>query len=253
MRRGCGSSPFQEVLLSLPLSAPLYRLRREARRLARETSIPLHEALDRVAATQGFARWSLLVARHAAMPPAERLLAWLEPGDLLLIGARPGQGKTRLGLQLASLAARRGGRAVFFTLEWDARTVVERLRAQGADLAALAPRFEIDDSPAISAAHIVARLADAPRGTLAVVDYLQLLDQKRSNPELATQIDQLAVFARSRGVTLAFISQIDRRYDPAAKPLPDIGDVRLPNPLDLALFGKTCFLHGERFSLREAA
>lgn len=237
----------------MPLSAPLYRLRRDARRLAREASIPLHEALDRVAGAQGFACWSLLVARHAAAKPAERLHAWLEPGDLLLIGARPGQGKTRLGLELASLAAWRGSRAVFFTLEWDARTVVERLRALGADLAALAPCFKIDDSPAISAGHIVARLADAPRGTLAVVDYLQILDQKRSNPDLAAQISQLAAFARSRGVTLAFISQIDRGFDPAAKPLPDIGDVRLPNPLDLTLFGKTCFLHGERFRMREAA
>ena len=238
--------------MSLPLSAPLYRLRREARRLARDASIPLHAALDQIAHSQGFARWSLLAARHAAMAPAERLLDWLEPGDLLLIGARPGQGKTRLGLELASLAARRGGRAVFFTLEWDARTVVERLRAQGAELAALAPRFEIDDSPAICAGHIVERLAEAPRGTLAVVDYLQLLDQKRSNPDLAPQIDQLATFARHRGVTLAFISQIDRRYDPAAKPLPGLEDVRLPNPLDLAVFGKTCFLHGGRFRMREA-
>ncbi|RUU73632.1 DNA helicase, partial [Mesorhizobium sp. M7A.T.Ca.TU.009.01.3.1] len=32
-------------------------------------------------------------------------------------------------------------------------------------------------------------------------------------------------------------------YDPAKKPCPDIGDVRLPNPLDLSLFDKTCFLN----------
>ncbi|RWX70261.1 DNA helicase, partial [Mesorhizobium sp. M2A.F.Ca.ET.039.01.1.1] len=32
-------------------------------------------------------------------------------------------------------------------------------------------------------------------------------------------------------------------YDPARRPFPDIGDIRLPNPLDLSLFDKACFLN----------
>ena len=38
-------------------------------------------------------------------------------------------------------------------------------------------------------------------------------------------------------------SRIDRRFDASPAALPGIADVRLPNPLDLALFSKTCFLH----------
>lgn len=52
----------------------------------------------------------------------------------------------------------------------------------------------------------------------------------------------LRAFARARGLTVAFLSQIDRRYDPTVKALPDLEDIRLPNPLDLGLFDKACFL-----------
>lgn len=38
----------------MKLSAPIYHLKRKAKRLSREAGIPLHDALDRVAATEGF-------------------------------------------------------------------------------------------------------------------------------------------------------------------------------------------------------
>ncbi len=227
----------------MKLSAPIYRLKRKAKELARKDDIPLHLALDRVAIGEGFGAWSLLAARSAESLSAEGLLAWLEPGDLLLIGARPGHGKTLLSLQLAVEAMKAGRRAVFFTLEYTAKDVLGRFRALGVDPAQFEALFSFDDSEAISADHIMRALAEAPRGTLAIVDYLQLLDQKRGNAELADQIRDLKAFALARGVILAFISQIDRSYDPAAKPCPDLGDVRLPNPLDLSLFSKTCFLN----------
>ena len=66
-----------------------------------------------------------------------------------------------------------------------------------------------------------------------VVDYLQLLDQKRGDPELMVQVRALQSFARDRGLIIVFISQIDRSYDPSMKSCPISGDVRLPNPLDL--------------------
>lgn len=76
-----------------------------------------------------------------------------------------------------------------------------------------------------------------------VIDYLQLLDQKRENLALAVQVRVLKAFARDRGLIVVFISQIDRSYDPVAKPLPGLADVRLPNPLDLSLLNWTCFLN----------
>ena len=227
----------------MKLSAPVYRLKRKAKKLARKDDIPHHLALDRVAIGEGFGAWSLLAAKSAETLSAEGLLARLEPGDLLLIGARPGHGKTLLSLQLAIEAMKAGRRAVFFTLEYTVRDVLGRFRALGVEPAQFEALFTFDDSDAISADHIMQALAEAPGGTLAIVDYLQLLDRKRGNPELGAQISTLKAFAREKGAILAFISQIDRSYDPAVKPCPDLDDVRLPNPLDLSLFSKSCFLN----------
>ena len=225
------------------LSAPVYRLKRQARLMSRGENIPLHQALDRVAAEEGFGSWSLLAAKAAEAAPAGRLLARLMPGDMVLVAARPGQGKTLMSLELAVTAMKQGNRAVFFTLEYVHADILDRFRDIGADPADFDRLFEFNNSDAISAGYIIEALRSAPRGTLAVIDYLQLLDQKRENPELMVQIRALRSFARERGLVLVFISQVDRSYDSSSKPFPDIGDIRLPNPLDLSLFDKACFLN----------
>lgn len=227
----------------MKLSAPIYHLKRKAKLLSRAENIPLHEALDRIAFQEGYNGWSLLAAKLSASRPAGKLFAQLKPGDLVLVGARPGQGKTLMSLELAMEAMKSGCRAVFFTLEYTEKEVLDRFQAIGAEYAQFDGLFEFDCSDAISADYIMETLASAPRGTVVVVDYLQLLDQKRENPALAVQVRALKSFARDRGLIIVFISQIDRSYDPSKKPLPDARDVRLPNPLDLRLFNKTCFLN----------
>jgi len=233
------------------LSAPVYRLKRQARLMSRGENIPLHQALDRVAAEEGFGSWSLLAAKAAEAAPAGRLLARLMPGDMVLVAARPGQGKTLMSLELAVTAMKQGNRAVFFTLEYVHADILDRFRDIGADPADFDRLFEFDNSDAISAGYIIEALRSAPRGTLAVIDYLQLLDQKRENPELMVQIRALRSFARERGLVLVFISQVDRSYDSSSKPFPDIGDIRLPNPLDLSLFDKACFLNKGEIRFQE--
>jgi hypothetical protein len=132
--------------------------------LARKDDIPLHLALDRVAIGEGFGTWSLLAAKSAETLSADGLLARLESGDLLLIGARPGHGKTLLSLQLAVEAMKAGRPAVFFTLEYTARDVLGRFRVLGVDPGQFEALFSFDDSEAISADHIMRALAKAPRG-----------------------------------------------------------------------------------------
>jgi replicative DNA helicase len=179
----------------------------------------------------------------SATAPASKLFAQLRPGDLVLVGARPGHGKTLLSLELAVEAMKAGNKSVFFSLEYVERHVLDCFRAIGVERAQFGSLFEFDNSDAISADHIAKKLASASSGTLAIIDYLQILDQRRENPELMVQVRALKSLARDRGVIIVFISQIDRSYDPAMKPYPDLQDVRLPNPLDLKLFNKTCFLN----------
>ena len=237
----------------MKLSTPIYHLKRKAKRMSREQGVPLHDALDRVAATEGFSAWSMLAAKAAAMTPANRLFPQFRPGDLVLVGARPGQGKTLMSLELAVAAMKSGHRAAFFSLEYTEKDVFDRVRAIGADPAQFDKLFEVDCSDVISADYVVKQMATAPRGTIVVIDYLQLLDQRRENPDLTVQVRALKSFARDKGLIVVFISQIDRSYDPAIKPCPDLSDVRLPNPLDLKLFDKTCFLNNSEVQFRAAS
>jgi hypothetical protein len=227
----------------MKLSAPVYHLKRRAKLLSRKEKIPLHEALGRIALKEGFGSWGLLIAKAPALTATTRLYARMEPGDMVLVGARPGHGKTLLSLELAAEAMRSGKRSVFFTLEYTQRDIADRFKDIGIDATRFAGLFEFDNSDAMAADYIMERLALAPPGTLVVIDYLQLLDQKRENPELMVQVRALKSFARDRGLIMVFISQIDRTYDPSRKSCPDLRDVRLPNPLDLGLFNKTCFLN----------
>lgn len=234
----------------MKLSAPPHRLKQRARTLSRQQGIPLNKALNRIAQEEGFRSWSLLAARTSGLPSARDLFAQFGPGDLVLLAARPGQGKTMMGLELIAEAIRQGQKGVFFTLEYTAKEVFDRLQTIGADRASFNKRFELDESDDISADHIESRLASAPRGTVAVIDYLQLLDQKRKNPELSVQVQTLKSLARKSGLIIIMISQIDRSFEPSTRTFPDLEDVRLPNPLDLTLFSKACFLNNGTMKMK---
>lgn len=235
------------------LSAPIYQLKRRAKLLARDEKIALHDALDRIARGEGFAGWSLLSSQFAMSAPSKAVLSRLADGDMLLLGARPGHGKTLLALQLLLDAAREGREAVFFTLEYSRQETEEHIRSLDAGARGLGDKLEIVTSDDISADYIIRHLSGLARGTIAIIDYLQILDQQRSKPALSDQMLALRNFARAAGVVLGFISQIDRSFDPATKAMPDIGDVRLPNPVDPGFFSKACFLHNGEVRLQDIA
>lgn len=237
----------------MKLSAPIYQLKRRAKLLARNENVPLHTALDRIARDEGFSGWSLLSARVAMGATASDMLSRLSDGDLLLLGARPGHGKTLLGLQLLLDAIRDGRKAVFYTLEYTDQQTRERIRSLEDKMSGLADALEIVTSDDICADFITDHLVGAARGTVAVIDYLQILDQRRDKPALSEQIVALRRFARKTGSVFAFISQIDRAYDSATKPLPNMEDVRLPNKVDVGLFSKACFLHEGKVQFQDMA
>ena len=227
----------------MKLSAPIYRLKRQAKILSRSQGLPLHEALDRIAAQEGFPRWSLLAAHMSITSTAKTLLSHFSPGDLVLLGARPGHGKTQLGLELTVEAMKLGRQGVFFSLEYSVTDILDLFHRIEEDPAAFRDSLEFDTSDSISATYIMDRLATTPARTVVVIDYLQLLDQKRQNPELMAQVHALKTFTQKHNLIMVFLSQIDRSFDSSAGVCPGLNDVRLPNPLDLKLFKKTCFLH----------
>ncbi len=226
----------------MKLSAPIYRLKRRAREFSRAENVPLHQALDRIAREEGYESWSLLASR-VSHTPGQDLFRDLQPGELVLLGARPGQGKTLLGFELLIESMKKGRSTMLFTFEYNEAEISSTFEAVGAKLSDYLELFSFDTSDDISAARVIDRLRSAPRGTVVLIDYLQLLDQKRDNPPLSEQMSELAAFARERGLVMVFISQIDRRYETTGKTIPDISDVRLPNPLNLSVFDRACFLN----------
>lgn len=231
------------------LSAPIYRLKHKAKTLSRDTHIPLNQALDHIAAEEGFERWSLLAAQTSASTPSVTLLDRLDLGDLLLLASRPGHGKTRLGIEVLVAAMKQGRQGVFFTLEFTGKEVLDLLHSVSGYKQSLHDRFEFDTSDEISADYIIKRMHSAAPNTVVVIDYLQLLDQKREKPDLMAQVRQLKSFAKERGLIIIFISQIDRSYTSSSRHFPSLDDVRLPNPLDVELFNKTCFMNDGQLSI----
>ncbi len=237
----------------MKLSTPIFQLKRRAKLMARRDGIPLHQALDHVASTEGFSRWSLLSSRLAASSLPRTLLRQLSAGELLLMAGRPGHGKTTLGLELLLEAARSGRKACFFTLESTEPQVRSHLARLSPDNPQIAERIDILTSEDIGADYIIRQIEGSPRETIAVIDYLQILDQRRDKPPLAEQAEALHRFAGQAGIIMGFVSQIDRTYDPETRRLPDLRDIRRAGHLDLRLFHKACFLHGGEAQLQAVA
>ncbi len=97
------------------MTFPIFVLKRQARRLARDKNLPLHRR-STSAQSQGFQAWSHLVSASSRRARPEPDIV-TQPGELLLIGARPGQGKTLYGLTWAADAVRAGHQASIFSLE----------------------------------------------------------------------------------------------------------------------------------------
>ena len=237
----------------MKLSAPIYRLKRRARILSRTAGIPHHEALDRIAREEGFRAWGLLADHASGSRLGKRLRSELRLGDLVIVAARPGHGKTLLSLEIAVEAMKAGHRSAFFSLECNETDLRRYFTAIDESFEQFADRFDFDDSDDICAAHIVLRLQTAAPGTVVVIDCLQSLDHRRENAGLMDQVRLLKAFAVERGLILVFISQIHRRFDPKLRAVPALGDIRLPNPLDLGLFDQACFLHGGEVELTAIA
>lgn len=229
--------------IDMKLSLPIYLLKQQAKALARSEAIPLHEAQNRIARREGFSAWSLLARLAASKDPIAAVLDQLQPGELALLGARPLQGKTLMGLQLLQRAMAAGRAAAFFSLDMTSESVLARWQALDETGEQPIDALLLDTSDDISSATIMERLADMPSRGLVVIDYLQILDQRRSSPTLEDQVRNLRAFAKLRDIVVVFIAQIDRRFEVEGGELPTLDDVRLPNPLDLSLFDRACFLH----------
>ena len=181
----------------------------------------------------------------------------LAPGELVVIGASSGTGKSIAGLGICAHAALRLGiPSVIFTMEMTRREVMLRLIAGEArvplhnlqhrrlsdddwhriknvqDRITAAP-LVIDDSPAMSVATIRSRLremARSPAAGLAVVDYLTLLRdpegaENRQNA-VASNARALKHIAGEFGIPVVAAAQLNRDMERRSDKRPQPSDLR---------------------------
>lgn len=233
----------------MKLSLPIFVLKNQAKTLKRCQSISMIEALNKIAEGEGYSSWSLLKSKYSSSLPCDynEVLDYFNDGDLVLIGARPGTGKTSFTIGFFIQAIQRKlAMNYFFTLSEVKKGVVGRMEMYDKSIDRFDQFFSLNYSNKINADYIIKSTEEGiSRGSLIVVDYLQLLDEKRVNPPLQKQIEELKKYAREKGCIIIFISQLDREVENRSNKEPSIDDVRLPNPLDLSLMNKIILLYRE--------
>lgn len=154
-----------------------------------------------------------VVGLPTGFPGLDTLMSGLCPGRLIIVGARPGQGKSSLLAQFGDAAQRAsdGGGVLMFSLEMDGAEVAARMvcmragvdshaylrgalapndKARAAAAAAeISPLFFVDDTPTLTISELRLRaLRHAAKHPLSLilVDYLGLADADATGPDGTT-------------------------------------------------------------------
>lgn len=187
----------------------------------------------------------------------------LRPGQMIIIAARPGVGKSTIGLDIArSCAIRQNKAAIIFSLEMDRTEITMRLLSAEAKikLASLrsgklsdddftrlarksgeiaeAPLY-IDDSPNMTMMEIRAkarRLKQQKGLGLIVVDYIQLMSSGKKvesrQQEVSEFSRQLKLLAKELKVPVIAISQLNRGPEQRQDKKPAVSDLRESGSLE---------------------
>jgi len=208
--------------------------------------------LESVSASEGY-----VTGVPTGFDDFDRITAGLQPGDLIIIAGRPSMGKTALALNIGYNAAERTGKGVaIFSLEmskmqlgirllgFDAGIDATRLRTgflRDGDWARLThsanrlselPIF-IDDSSAITVLEMKAkcrRLKKKRDLALVIVDYLQLIQGRRSAESRQLEISEISrslkALAKDLNVPVLALSQLNRKVEDRPNKRPQLADLR---------------------------
>lgn len=185
----------------------------------------------------------------------DNVLAGMGNSDLILVGARPGMGKTSFALNIGTNVALQTGKTVcMFSLEMSAEQLVTRVISSEAmidsyalrtgkldskqweDIAAATTRLSgcdilIDDTSGISVTGMKGKLRRIKNLGLVVIDYLQLMQgegRKDSNrvQEVADISRALKIMAKELNVPIICCAQLSRGPESRTDKRPMLSDLR---------------------------
>jgi len=187
----------------------------------------------------------------------DKLLAGFRGGDLLVLAARPGIGKTSLALNIAINAARAGATVAFFSLEMPSSQLTQRVLSSESfveyqkmrtgqltqadwkniiDTCSVLSEYEfyIDDTPGLTLTELRAKarrqLQRVEQGII-IVDYLQLM-QARGNVVQDRWVTVgdisrgLKILAKELNMPVLALSQLSRAVEGRTNKRPMLSDLR---------------------------
>ena len=205
----------------------------------------LHELNTNREATQG---------TQTGFSALDRVLAGMGKSDLVLVGARPGMGKTSFALNIATNVAKQTKKAVcIFSLEMSAEQLVSRVLSSEALVNSYSLRtgelspddwehlavasgelagcdILIDDTPGITVTAMKAKLRRVKNLGLVVIDYLGLMQgdgHKDNRVQEVSEISRsLKIMAKELMVPVVCCAQLSRGPESRQGNKPMLSDLR---------------------------
>lgn len=188
----------------------------------------------------------------------DRLTNGFQPGQLIVIGARPAIGKTSFALNLALNMAGKGTKVCLFSLEMSSKEIAERFGSMASGVvvpdfrAGLPSRnqqvayeeareylkslpIDVDDTPGLTVNAMCAKARRALRGcerAVIIVDYLQLIEPadgrrlENRNNEIGAISRALKIMAKKLGVPIIALAQLSRAVEQRVSKRPILADLR---------------------------
>ena len=188
-------------------------------------------------------------------------------GDLIVMAARPGMGKTALALSLIYEFGKMGGKGLIISLEMSAEQLAKRYFSLITDIVNWKIRnatlkehevttlcnavvnsnvdFFVDEEPnaTIQQLRAKAKIHKARHGLdLLVIDYIQLMKGTKPNreQEIAEISRNLKLLAKELNITVIVLAQLSRKPEERAEKRPMLSDIResgsIEQDADVVLF-----------------
>lgn len=232
--------------------------------------VHIREAISRT-----YARLDLLAKDKAAASGTptgysalDRTLVGLGEGDLVLVGARPGMGKTSFAMNIAANIAKSAKKNVcVFSLEMSAEQLASRMLSSEALVDSYAIRsgelspeqykkladaaaelsgcpILIDDTTGLTVTRMKARLRRVKNLGLVVVDYLQLMQSERKTDSRVLEVGDISrglkLLAKDLKVPVICCAQLSRGPESRTDKRPMLSDLRdsgaIEQDADIVLF-----------------